>query len=414
MNERKEAYELLKEVMLEGGYASLLMRNRWKYATKQEIALMTQLVYGTLQNYRYLRYQWEQMPKTKLPESIGILLDMSIYQLWKLDKIPAYACIHDAVEIAKGIKYGKYASVVNAILRKFTREGYREVEGTPLQQLAICTSHPDWLVNLWNSHYGWETTVKLCESSLSVKPMIARINPSKISKEELLKNPLFTVGKLAPSAFYYEGNLLQSEEYKNGFVAIQDEASQMVAHLVDPKEGSSILDMCSAPGTKAIQMAQMMNDHGQILCLDVHEHRIKLIQQAAEKQGIHCIETKCMDATEVSNWNQTFDQVVLDAPCSGLGVLAQKPDLKYRIQPTDIDEIVTLQKELLDGASTVLKVGGTLIYSTCTLNKKENEKQVAAFLKRHENFSLMKERCYFPYEYDTDGFYMAKLIKNQD
>ncbi|MDD6466607.1 MAG: 16S rRNA (cytosine(967)-C(5))-methyltransferase RsmB [Erysipelotrichaceae bacterium] len=414
MNERKEAYKLLKEVMLEGGYASLLMRNRWKGATKQEVALMTQLVYGTLQNYRYLRYQWEQMPKKKLPESIGILLDMSVYQLWKLDKIPAYACIHDAVEIAKEIKHGKYAPVVNAILRNLTRNGYRKIEGNETVQLAIRTSHPDWLVELWKHHYGWENTVRICEADLQVKPMVARMNPNRTTKEELLANPLFTSGKLAPWAFYYDGNLLQSKEYQSGKVAIQDEASQMVAHFADPKKGTSILDMCAAPGTKAIQMAQMMQDEGHILCLDIHEHRVQLIQQAIQKQGIHSIEACCMDARKIREFNREFDQVILDAPCSGLGVLAQKPDLKYRILPRDLDEIVMLQQELLDAAANVIKKNGILVYSTCTLNKKENEKQIEAFLKRHENFTLIKERCYLPFEYQTDGFYMAKLIKNQE
>ena len=412
MNERYEAFQILKKVMLEDGYASLLMRNRFTNASKQEIALVTQLVYGTLQNQYYVRYQWEYLVNKKVSKEIGVLLDMTVYQLWKLDKIPAYACINEAVNISKKIAKGSYSNLVNAVLRNVMRNGFKEVVGDEVQQLSIMTSHPEWLIRMWKAHYGWNITKSLCEYSLLVKPMVARVNPLLVSKEELLKNPLFTVGKLAPMALYYDGNLLDSDEYKSGKVSIQDEASQMVACLVDPKDEESILDMCAAPGTKSIQMAQMMHNKGRIVCLDIHEHRVELIKKGVEKHGISIIVAKCMDSTKCDTLNETFDKVVLDAPCSGLGVLGQKPDLKLRIQPENIDEIVALQKELLETASRVLKDGGTLVYSTCTLNKKENEKQVENFLKKHEEFTLISERSYFPYEYDTDGFYMAKLVKN--
>ena len=412
MNERYEAFQILKKVMLEDGYASLLMRNRFSNATKQEIALVTTLVYGTLQNQYFVRYQWEYLVNKKVSKEIGILLDMSVYQLWKLDKIPAYACINDAVNISKKIAGGSYSNLVNAVLRNVVRNGFKEVVGDEVKQLSLMTSHPEWLIRMWKAHYGWDVTKSLCEYSLLVKPMVARVNPLLASKEELLKNPKFTEGKLAPMALYYDGNLLDSEEYKSGKVSIQDEASQMVACLVDPKDDDCILDMCAAPGTKAIQMAQMMHNKGRIVCLDIHKHRVELIQKGVEKHGISIIEAKCMDATTCDSLNESFDKVVLDAPCSGLGVLGQKPDLKLRIQPENVDEIVALQKELLETASTVLKDGGTLVYSTCTLNKKENEKQVENFLKRHEEFTLVSQRSYFPYEFDSDGFYMAKLVKN--
>ena len=243
MNERQEAFLVLKQVLLEDGYASLLMRNRFSHASKQEIALITQLVYGTLQNQYYVRYQWEYLVNKKVSKEIAILLDMSVYQLWKLDKIPAYACINDAVNISKKIAKGSYSSLVNAVLRNVVRNGFREVEGDEVKKLSIMTSHPEWLVRMWKAHYGWEVTQQLCEYSLLVKPMVARVNPLLTSKEELLKNPLFTNGKLAPNALYYDGNLLDSDEFKTGKVSIQDEASQMVACLVDPQVGDSILDM---------------------------------------------------------------------------------------------------------------------------------------------------------------------------
>ena len=410
---RKEAFEILCQVLIDGGYASLLMRTRLEKYSDTDKSFITQIVYGVLQNYYFLDYQWQSFRQGDLPREIEILINMSVYQFLMLDKVPDYASVNEAVELSKKLFHGKYSKVVNAILRNCLRKGLVEVTGEPDEALSITTSHPLWLIKMWISHYGLKATTELCNLSLETKPMMARVNTMLCSKEEVLKDKLFTSGKLAPDAVSYQGNLLLSEQYKSHKVFIQDEASQMVAHLVKPQKGERILDMCGAPGTKAIQLAQLTNDEVDIVCLDIHQHRVKLITDSVNQLGLKSIVAKCMDATDASSEydESSFDVVLIDAPCSGLGVLGQKPDLKLRIEPKDIDEIVTLQRELLISGAKMLKVEGRLVYSTCTLNKKENEKQIAWFCQNHSNFKLMVEKTYFPMEYDTDGFYMTKLMK---
>ena len=410
---RKEAFEILCQVLINDGYASLLMRTRLEKFAEVNKAFITQLVYGVLENYYFLGYQWQEFKQGDLPQEIEILINMSVYQFLMLDKVPDYANVNETVEIAKRLFHGKYSKVVNAILRNCMRQGTKEVTGSIDEVLSITTSHPLWLVKMWISHYGLETATQLCRFSLIAKPIAGRVNTMIISKEDILRNSLFSSGRLAPEAVYYSGNLLLSEQYKSHQVFIQDEASQMVAYLVNPKKKESILDMCASPATKAIQLAQMVNDDITITCLDVHTHRVKLITDSVNELKLKSISAKCMDAREVNKEFEisSFDVVLLDAPCSGLGVLSQKPDLKLRVKPNDIDEIVMLQQELLTSGAKMVKTGGRLIYSTCTLNKKENEKQIEWFCQKNPNFQLVSEKTYFPMDYDTDGFYMTKLMK---
>ena len=192
-------------------------------------------------------------------------------------------------------------------------------------------------------------------------------------------------------------------------MSIQDEASQMVAYLLDPKPGMRVLDTCSAPGTKATHIAQLMQDEGEILCGDIHEHRVHLIEEGAKRLGITCMKAVVMDATTLENIEGTFDRVLCDVPCSGYGVLANKSDIKYHMESSDMDTLIPLQQKILNCACEKVKQDGVLVYSTCTLNKKENEKQIEAFLSTHEDFILEEQKTIFPFEYQSDGFFMAKL-----
>ena len=198
-------------------------------------------------------------------------------------------------------------------------------------------------------------------------------------------------------------------------VLIQDENSQRVCVFADVKPGEKVLDVCSAPGTKTVQLAAMMQNQGSILALDIHSHRIKLVEQLVEKSGATIISTKVADATNlpVDIKEGMFDTVLIDAPCSGLGVLRRKPDIKMTIQPADLDGIQKLQEAILNESSACVKVGGHLVYATCTINKKENQLQVQSFLSTHPQFELVDQQQYLPHQNDGDGFYMAKLIRVQ-
>lgn len=414
MKAREKAYYLLCDIVLGKKYSNLILRKEINEFEAKDKALITSIVYGTLQNYRYLRYQWEHFVHDSISEDMALLMDMSIYQLLMMDKVPSYAVVNEAVEIAKSVHKGKYRAMINAMLRRFQRDGVRELTGNEIQKLALKTSHPEWIVKMWEKQYGFETAKAICEDNQKVAHQCARVNTRVTSREAIIEqNPLFSKGFLSQDALIYQGgNIADTKEYLSGQISIQDEASQCVALFLDPKPGEKVLDTCAAPGTKTCHIAQIMDDQGEVIALDIHEHRVELIKQGALRQGMHSVKAYCHDACEVSQYydEESFDRVLVDAPCSGYGVMKRKNDIKVHMQPEDMDEIIQLQKAILNEACKMVKKEGILVYSTCTLNKKENEKQVENFIKEHPDFELLEQKTIFPFTFDTDGFFMAKLI----
>lgn len=416
MNARELAFQLLKEICIKKKYSNLVLRSELDRADPKDKGFVTQVVYGTLQNYRLCRYQWEPFVKRMPDDEVCVLLDMSVYQLLFMEKAPAYAIINEMVNITKKRIHAKYGNLVNAVLHKVEKQQERELTGSPEEQLAIATSHPLWLVNMWKAQYGYETAEQICHSNMETKPNAARVNTWKMSRDELLeKDHDFKKGSLSEDAVLYQGSsIFATSYYKDGLISIQDEASQLVARMMDPVPGEHVLDVCSAPGTKSMHMAELMKNEGRIVCGDIHEHRVELIKQGAQRLGLTNIEALVMDATKLDEiGEELFDRVLCDVPCSGYGVLARKSDIKYHMDSSDMDTLIPLQQEILQISSKHVKDGGILVYSTCTLNKKENEKQVEKFLKDHEEFTLVDQKTIFPFTYHTDGFFLAKMMKNR-
>ena len=414
MKAREKAHQLLCEIILNQQYSNLLLRKELNNFEQQDKNFITNLVYGTMQNYLYVRYLWEDYVEKSIAKDIAILMDMSIYQIEFMDKVPTYAVVNEAVEIASKLHKGKYKSMVNAMLRRFMREDKREVKGDDIIQLSILTSHPLWLVKMWNKQYGYDTTKKICYDNQEVPTLACRVNTMKSSKTEILFNPKFREGYLSKDGLLYEGgNIADTKEFLEGSITIQDESSQCVALMVDPKENERILDVCAAPGTKTTHMAQLMKNQGEIIACDIHEHRVELIHNSIKRMGLDCIHPQVLDGTKAHEMfdAESFDRILVDAPCSGYGVLKRKNDIKVHMDPTNMDEIIPLQAAILESVSGLVKQEGILVYSTCTLNKKENEKQVEKFLKNHEEYTLLEMRTIFPYEYHSDGFFMAKFKK---
>ncbi len=414
MKAREKAHKLLCEIILNKQYSNLILRKELNEFDQQDKNFITNIVYGTMQNYLYVRYLWENYVEKSIAKDIAILMDMSIYQIEFMDKVPTYAVVNEAVEIASQLHKGKYKSMVNAMLRRFMREEKRVVEGDELTQLSILTSHPLWLVKMWNKQYGYEVTKKICYDNQEVPTLACRVNTLKSSKSELLINKKFREGYLSKDALLYEGgNIADTKEFLEGLITIQDESSQCVALMVDPKENERVLDVCAAPGTKTTHMAQLMKNTGEIIACDIHEHRVELIHNSIKRMGLNCIHPQQLDGTlaHESFEAESFDRILVDAPCSGYGVLKRKNDIKVHMEPSDMDEIIPLQASILESVSSLVKKEGILVYSTCTLNKKENEKQVEKFLKNHEEYTLLEMRTIFPYEYHSDGFFMAKFKK---
>ena len=293
---RLKTYEIINAIIVENKYSNLSLRNDIDEYDERDQALISEIVYGTLQNYDLLNYQWQRFVKEVPNTAIGCLLNMSIYQLIYLNKVPSYAIVNDAVEIAKSIEYGKYTKLTNAILHKFIQVGKLEVVSSDENLvLSINTSHPLWLIKMWSAHYGWKVTKQICEYDLTRQPQALRVNTLKTSVAELLKQDDFSAGKLVDSAVYYNGNILKTPFFKEGYVIAQDEASQAVSIFSGVKDGDNIvLDLCSAPGTKATHMAALMHNKGKIIAIDIHPKRVELIKQLMDKLAIHIIEPVVM------------------------------------------------------------------------------------------------------------------------
>lgn len=414
MNARLLAFEMLCDICIHKSYSTLLLRQRLNQGDAVDKGLITQIVYGTLQNARLVRYQWERYVH-KLPrKDIAIVLDMSVYQLLYMDHVPAYAIIHEAVHITKKEQCHQ-AQLVNAVLRQVQRFGRQAVNDVDaITKIAIETSHPNWVVTMWKAQYGEEVMRSICYENICEKPHAMRVNLLRTKPDRLLQQAnCFQMGKLSPVGVWYRGkDVVHTPYYQQGDISIQDEASQMVVYALDPQPKESILDVCSAPGTKACHMAERMQDMGRIVCGDIHAHRVSLIKEGAKRLHLHILEPICMDATTLAPiQDQVFDRVLCDVPCSGYGVLARKSDIKYHMNSTDMDSLIPLQRSILMCGAKHVKQGGVLVYSTCTLNKKENEKQIEFFLHTHDDFYLVEQRTIFPYLYHSDGFFMAKLLR---
>lgn len=411
MQVREAAYKILCETLLENSFASLNMRYGEYGLNESDQGLLTQIVYGTLRNFSYVRYQWQLYVEGDVPKKIAVLLDMSAYQLLCLDKIPAYACVNDAVDIAKKLNGGQFAGLVNAVLRKIADKGPQKVTAeNDFAKLAIETAHPEWLLKMWSVHYGQETMEKIAWEDLKEARVALRCNTLLTSEDVLLQDSRFHKGKVEGS-LYFDGNILNTGYYRENIVIVQSESSQKVVEVLNPVPGQRILDMCASPGTKSIQMAMKVKNNATIYSVDVYPQRVELIEDACRKYGITCIKTMCMDARQLLSEIPAyyFDQVLLDAPCSGLGTLKHKPEIKLNLKPGDIDDIVKLQSQLLDSAALMVKKDGYLTYSTCTLNRKENEKQIEMFVSQHPEFEVIYEKTIFPFEDGSDGFYISKL-----
>ena len=267
-----------------------------------------------------------------------------------------------------------------------------------------------WLIRMWCSQYGQDTAKKIAMHSNTTLPIVVRRNSLLINEENFLKDPY--IEKIKDSELYvYIGEQISSHPYYvKGYMSAQDPGSYQIARTLDVKCEEKVLDVCSAPGTKAMALAQFMNNKGTIDCLDIHEHRVQLIKKDAKRLHVDIIHAYCKDATKILDLG-LYDRVLCDVPCSGYGVLARKPDIKLRMKSEDMDSLIKIQSEILASAASHVKENGCLVYSTCTLNKKENEKQIEYFIKNHPGFALEKEETLFPNEY-SGGFFIAKLVRN--
>lgn len=440
-NVRETALDILEAVEKKQSYSNLLLNHAIKKneLEQKDIPLLTELTYGTLQRKITLDYYLAPFVGGKKLEGwVRQLLRLTLYQMVYLDKIPDRAAIFEAVEIAKRRGHKGIAAMVNGVLRSIQREGlpsFAEISD-PLERLAVMTSHPLWLVKRWADQFGLPATKEMCELNLTAPAVTGRVNETKISREDclaLLTEEGFTVkaSEVVPEAIIcLKGNLAHSKAFATGLVTIQDESSMLVAHALGIAEGQRVLDACAAPGGKSTHIAEKLKGTGEVLSLDLHEHKVKLIHENAARLGLENIQCRVLDSRNVQDHFQkeSFERILLDAPCSGLGVMRRKPDLKYSKNVEDIRKLQEIQLSLLESVAPLLKKDGIIVYSTCTIDKEENHNVVKVFLEKHPEFTFdltLKERLpekvrgfvdggelqILPQYLNSDGFYIACMRK---
>lgn len=441
---REAIVALLLRIEQDSGYSHLLIDNEIKSRKipSRDEALLTEIVYGTIQRKLTLDYYLDGFidTKKKMQPWVRMVLRMSVYQMIFLDKVPDHAIIHEAVEIAKHRGHKGIASLVNGVLRSLQRKGVPDTSKIDRvsKRISIETSHPEWLVKRWISMYGYDITRDMCHANLERKALSVRVQPLKISREaamdELEKSGFETsVSEFSNQGIIIDkGNILKTKLFSDGYVTIQDQSSMLVAEMLQAVPGMDVLDACSAPGGKATHIAEKMENEGTITAYDLHAKKVKLVDGKASGLNLSIINTSKGDARKLHQTHdlQSFDRILVDAPCSGLGVIRGKPDIKYNKQEDDIVHLSKIQLDILDKTAPLLKKGGLLIYSTCTVDKQENDEVVQAFLVNNPNFIL--DSSFFdelppkiknspgltesglqlyPQTFYTDGFFLTRFTK---
>lgn len=441
---RNTIVDLLLRIEKDHGYSHLVIDQalRTNRVDSKDEGLLTEIVYGTVQRKLTIDYYLESFvdPERKLDLWLKVLLRMSVYQMVYLDKVPDHAIIHEAVEIAKQRGHKGIASFVNGVLRNMQRKGVPDTAAmtNEVKRLSVETSHPEWLIDRWISIYGYQTTKEMCEENLTRKPLSIRIQPLRISREEAIASLNKEGLETRASSFSQQGiiidkgNVLKTALFKEGFITVQDQSSMLVAEMLQPTPGMRVLDACSAPGGKVTHIAEKMKNKGEIHAYDLHKKKVKLVDEKASDLRLSIIDARPGDARNLQERHskESFDRILIDAPCSGLGVIRGKPEIKYDKQQVDIERLSTIQLDILGSVAPLLKNDGLLIYSTCTVDKEENEDVIKRFLENNSNFKI-DQRFFeelpnnlndslgitdlglqlFPQTYHTDGFFLTRLIK---
>lgn len=410
---RQAALMVLYSIEFEGAYSNLALLDGLKNSglSPEDRGFATSLVYGVVSMKRTLDAvisKYSSVKPKKLSKYVLLILRMGLYQLMFMDRVPPSAAVNESVKLASRYA-GKSRGFVNGVLRSAVRGGFE------LENVCDRLSYPDWLYEKWTAELG-ERAEDLMVALNQPPDMTIRANSLKIKNEELiekLKNEGAEAREGENGAILVSGlNVSASKLFNDGFFTVQDSAAQMAAKVLSPKSGERVLDICAAPGGKTTHIAELMGNSGEVLAFDIHEHKIKLIYDAAERLGISIIKARCQDAAEYDEaLFESFDRVLADVPCSGLGIIRRKPDIKWNAAPDG--GLYEIQERILGCASKYVKQGGVLVYSTCTLNRLENEHRIEEFLKANREFSLEEMKTFYPDTDKTDGFFIAKLQKNR-
>ncbi len=414
MKDREIAVQILKGVTTDRQFANRLLSEALQNADDRTGRLVRRLVYGTLDHLETIDPLIDSLNRSKrkrLDPTIRNILRVSVYQLLYLDRLPSFAVINEAVQMAKKVN-PRYGGFVNGMLRTVDRMESKTQE----------SPFPEVIEDALLVDYTEEEIEALMLSSREVPYLCIRYNPLRVEKGELIRSFGALGMDLVPSALTHgvyrvmrPDRVIDTDMYAEGWFTVQDEAAASVVPYADPKPGEAWLDLCAAPGGKSTQLAEHMGDQGHVLACDLYENKVERIAEHAKRLGLHSLQTRVSDAAAFHpEFVQSFDGVLLDAPCSGLGLLRRKPDIKYNRTKEQFAELQNLQAQMLDHAAHYVKPGGVLVYSTCTILSCENQAQIERFLRDHKDFSPRDDRL--DHRVDmvatmADGFYMTALRK---
>jgi len=435
---RLAAFRILLRVLREESYASELLHSSLTDSLQEnDLRLATELVFGTLRQQRLLDHllaSCSAKALTRLDTEVLAALRLGAYQLLFLQRVPARAAIHESVELVKAARLKSAAGFANAVLRKVASSDVDRIlnafDETMVSGLSVRYSHPDWLVERWLARFGLSRLVQLLRHNNQTPRVYFRINSPELSSEELATTLAsqavrFKTHPLSNDIFeVVDGNIYQTSLFRDRLIAIQDAGSQLIPQLLDLKPSDVCLDACVGAGSKTAQIARLKDSPSPVFATDIHWHRLQVARRLHSQNWENLRWVAC-DATRPLPFLQLFDKILLDAPCSGTGTLQRHPEIRWRLRPEQIQEFPPLQLALLENAFRQLKPGGTLVYSTCSLQEEENEEVVRSFLNSHAEASLatleapLTQRLFssarllnlFPPETQTDGFFAAVICK---
>lgn len=432
---RKKAVTILMNVDKNDAYVNIEMnklRSQNLYKSI-DIRFIGQIVNGVIKNkiaIDYLISKYSKVRLNKISPFVLAVLRSGIYQIVYMDKVPDSAAVYESVKLIKKSSVSRLSSYVNAVLRAVNGSDLEKLDLTTPDGLSVFYSFPLWLVNRWIESFGIDFTKELL-ASLNKKPGLfvrRSVSVSSVEFEESLVSDGVAYEcvkfSFAPDFNYcYNlgniGDLKALSSYENSFFYIQDPAAAFAAFVLSPQKGETVIDMCAAPGGKSLFAAELMGNEGCVLSCDIYEHKLELIKSNCLKYGIDIIKPMLCDATVYnSNFEKLADKVLCDVPCSGFGIISKKPDIKYARKECDISALSELSIKILDNASKYVKIGGTLVFSTCTFEAAENEKVVEQFLSKHSEYSPFPfdgeefYKTFYPNVHNTDGFFVCRLKRN--
>lgn len=441
-NARLTALKALLRVEEDNGYSNLVLDHQLDHAglDSRDAAFASALFYGVLERRLTLDYQISHYSKLPLPRMTAVvreILRLGFYQLLYLDKVPQSAAVNESVNLTRQLRQERAAGFVNGILRSFIRDGCpcRLPKEAAKNYLSVKYACPQWIIDLWTASYGKETTLALLESLAGRPPLTIRVNSCKISRDDLIRElekegvEAKTVSGIAQAlTLERSGSVEKLSAFQKGYFHVQDLASQMCCQALAPQPGERVYDVCAAPGGKTFTMAELMENRGELLAFDLYEPKVNLIQEGASRLGLSVISAQVRDAAHPEGALPPAQRVLCDVPCSGLGIIRRKPEIRYK-NKNMLDSLPDLQYLILCISAKLTEKGGILLYSTCTLNPEENNQVARRFLKEHSEFEpypivlppglkrngfeLENEATLFAEKEGTDGFFIAGFRRSR-